>query len=133
MSPGNTMIVERIRGVRWKWKVEALRARLTHHVPMPEAGETFGATLVENYRDFCNTHSSSQFTKSSIKMAPKKKVERPQENVSLGPQVREGELVFGVARIFASKWANHSPQNCANRLPGFNDTWVLLLRSRKNL
>jgi small subunit ribosomal protein S14e len=35
-------------------------------------------------------------------MAPKKKVERPQENVSLGPQVREGELVFGVARIFAS-------------------------------
>lgn len=26
-------------------------------------------------------------------MAPKKKVERPQENVSLGPQVREGELV----------------------------------------
>jgi small subunit ribosomal protein S14e len=41
-------------------------------------------------------------------MAPKKKVERPQENVSLGPQVREGELVFGVARIFAS----------------FNDTFV---------
>jgi hypothetical protein len=36
-------------------------------------------------------------------MAPKKKVERPQENVSLGPQVREGELVFGTARIFASK------------------------------
>src|ERR1700753_2961563 len=41
-------------------------------------------------------------------MAPKKKVERPQENVQLGPQVREGELVFGVARIFAS----------------FNDTFV---------
>jgi hypothetical protein len=35
-------------------------------------------------------------------MAPKKRVERPQENVSLGPQVREGEEVFGVARIFAS-------------------------------
>jgi hypothetical protein len=34
--------------------------------------------------------------------------DRPQENVSLGPQVREGELVFGVARIFAS----------------FNDTFV---------
>ena len=33
-------------------------------------------------------------------MAPKKKAERVQENVSLGPQVREGELVFGVARIF---------------------------------
>merc|ERR1711985_182042 len=45
----------------------------------------------------------------SIKMAPKKKVDRPaNENVSLGPQVREGELVFGVARIFAS----------------FNDTFV---------
>ncbi|EME41728.1 hypothetical protein DOTSEDRAFT_73945 [Dothistroma septosporum NZE10] len=42
-------------------------------------------------------------------MAPKKKVERgAQENIALGPQVREGELVFGVARIFAS----------------FNDTFV---------
>ncbi|OCT51188.1 40S ribosomal protein S14 [Cladophialophora carrionii] len=42
-------------------------------------------------------------------MAPKKKIERAAtENVSLGPQVREGELVFGVARIFAS----------------FNDTFV---------
>ena len=60
-------------------------------------------------------------------MPPKKKVERAAtENVSLGPQVREGELtvenacetgltvsepgelVFGVARIFAS----------------FNDTFV---------
>jgi hypothetical protein len=39
---------------------------------------------------------------SPPKMAPKKKTERVQENVSLGPQVREGELVFGVARIFAS-------------------------------
>ena len=36
-------------------------------------------------------------------MPPKKKVERgAQENISLGPQVREGELVFGVARIFVS-------------------------------
>ncbi len=57
-------------------------------------------------------------------MPPKKKVERAAtENISLGPQVREGqlsspahlslltsagELVFGVARIFAS----------------FNDTFV---------
>ncbi|KAL8762615.1 MAG: hypothetical protein Q9184_001416 [Pyrenodesmia sp. 2 TL-2023] len=42
-------------------------------------------------------------------MPPKKKVERgATENISLGPQVREGELVFGVARIFAS----------------FNDTFV---------
>merc|ERR1712098_176965 len=37
------------------------------------------------------------------------KAARPaQENISLGPQVRDGELVFGVARIFAS----------------FNDTFV---------
>ncbi|CAG8955230.1 hypothetical protein HYALB_00000831 [Hymenoscyphus albidus] len=42
-------------------------------------------------------------------MAPKAKAARPaQENISLGPQVRDGELVFGVARIFAS----------------FNDTFV---------
>jgi len=42
-------------------------------------------------------------------MAPKApKAARPQENVQLGPQTREGELVFGVARIFAS----------------FNDTFV---------
>jgi len=42
-------------------------------------------------------------------MPPKgKKVERKEENISLGPQIREGELVFGVARIFAS----------------FNDTFV---------
>jgi small subunit ribosomal protein S14e len=33
---------------------------------------------------------------------------KPEEVVSLGPQVREGELVFGVAHIFAS----------------FNDTFV---------
>ena len=54
------------------------------------------ATLTFNERHLnCNYQERSN-------MAPKKKVERPQENVSLGPQVREGELVFGVARIFAS-------------------------------
>ncbi|CAO3687519.1 unnamed protein product [Umbelopsis ramanniana] len=37
-----------------------------------------------------------------------KKTTAPQETVTLGPQVREGELVFGVAHIFAS----------------FNDTFV---------
>merc|ERR1711879_536821 len=40
-------------------------------------------------------------------MAPKRK-EKKEENVSLGPQVREGENVFGVVHIFAS----------------FNDTFV---------
>ncbi|QSZ35844.1 hypothetical protein DSL72_006966 [Monilinia vaccinii-corymbosi] len=41
-------------------------------------------------------------------MPPKKAVRPAQENINLGPSVREGELVFGVARIFAS----------------FNDTFV---------
>ncbi|KAJ2969015.1 hypothetical protein NQ176_g8890 [Zarea fungicola] len=41
-------------------------------------------------------------------MPPKKVTRAPQENISLGPSVRDGELVFGVARIFAS----------------FNDTFV---------
>merc|ERR1712029_413041 len=45
---------------------------------------------------------------SAAKMAPKKAPAPRQENVQLGPQAREGELVFGVARIFAS----------------FNDTFV---------
>ncbi|KAK3334041.1 ribosomal protein S11-domain-containing protein [Cercophora scortea] len=45
---------------------------------------------------------------NTVKMAPKKTVRPAAENISLGPQIREGELVFGVARIFAS----------------FNDTFV---------
>ncbi|KAJ1555652.1 ribosomal protein S14, S11 [Cladochytrium tenue] len=39
---------------------------------------------------------------------PPKKTEAPKENIQLGPNVREGENVFGVARIYAS----------------FNDTFV---------
>lgn len=54
-------------------------------------------------------HISSIHRLTSAKMAPKAKPARAvQENVQLGPQTREGELVFGVARIFAS----------------FNDTFV---------
>ena len=42
-------------------------------------------------------------------MAPRKgKVAKQEEQVTLGPQVKEGENVFGVAHIFAS----------------FNDTFV---------
>lgn len=42
-------------------------------------------------------------------MAPRKgKVQKEEVQVSLGPQVREGEVVYGVAHIFAS----------------FNDTFV---------
>merc|ERR1712000_775498 len=49
-----------------------------------------------------------QLNPTSTKMPPKKAARPAQENISLGPQVRDGELVFGVARIFAS----------------FNDTFV---------
>merc|ERR1712050_44919 len=45
---------------------------------------------------------------SAAKMAPKKAPAPRQENVQLGPQVADGENVFGVAHIFAS----------------FNDTFV---------
>merc|ERR1711964_941279 len=46
---------------------------------------------------------------ASLRMAPRKgKAQQQQEQVSLGPQVLEGENVFGVAHIFAS----------------FNDTFV---------
>ncbi|KAG9290340.1 hypothetical protein G9A89_007071 [Geosiphon pyriformis] len=41
-------------------------------------------------------------------MSKKQKKAKPEENISLGPQVHEGEDVFGVAHIFAS----------------FNDTFV---------
>jgi small subunit ribosomal protein S14e len=65
-------------------------------------------------RSFGDPHSqppSDEVTSSRpfFKMPPKKTATRaPQENISLGPSVRDGELVFGVARIFAS----------------FNDTFV---------
>jgi len=41
-------------------------------------------------------------------MAPRKGKTQQQEQVQLGPSVKEGEIVFGVAHIFAS----------------FNDTFV---------
>jgi len=41
-------------------------------------------------------------------MAPKKTAPKTEENVTLGPSTREGEIIFGVAHIFAS----------------FNDTFV---------
>ena len=41
-------------------------------------------------------------------MAPKKRQQKEEVQVQLGPQVKEGETVFGVAHIFAS----------------FNDTFV---------
>ncbi|KAJ1989843.1 ribosomal 40S subunit protein S14B [Dimargaris cristalligena] len=47
-------------------------------------------------------------TSTTVTSSKKAKKVQPEQNISLGPQVREGELVFGVARIFAS----------------FNDTFV---------
>ena len=50
-----------------------------------------------------------QKSSPTLKMAPRKgKVQKEEAVVTLGPQVREGETVFGVAHIFAS----------------FNDTFV---------
>lgn len=46
--------------------------------------------------------------KATATMAPKRKERKQEETVTLGPQVREGEHVFGVVHIFAS----------------FNDTFV---------
>ena len=44
----------------------------------------------------------------TVQMARRKKTAQQEENVALGPQVPEGEEVFGVCHIFAS----------------FNDTFV---------
>lgn len=48
------------------------------------------------------------FLHSFFRMAKRKGKVKEEENIQLGPQVPEGELVFGVAHIFAS----------------FNDTFV---------
>ncbi|KFH41642.1 40S ribosomal protein-like protein [Hapsidospora chrysogenum ATCC 11550] len=40
-------------------------------------------------------------------MPPKKVARAPAENISLGPSTREGELVFGVCRIFAYVHQSH--------------------------
>merc|ERR1712174_53814 len=52
--------------------------------------------------------SSRTYRYNNHSMAPKKKVVKEEEVVKLGPQVAEGENVFGVCHIFAS----------------FNDTFV---------
>merc|ERR1712093_647293 len=52
-------------------------------------------------------HFAEDVTESRSTMGPKK-VRQEKEEIKLGPTIREGELVFGVAHIFAS----------------FNDTFV---------
>merc|ERR1712068_52278 len=56
-----------------------------------------------------NLHIVTDIKPYTVKMAPRKgKVQKEEQVISLGPQVADGELVFGVAHIFAS----------------FNDTFV---------
>merc|ERR1712110_1121951 len=44
-----------------------------------------------------------RFTKKNYKkMAPKKKVQKEEEVIRLGPQVAEGDNVFGVCHLYAS-------------------------------
>ncbi|KAL8739948.1 MAG: hypothetical protein Q9190_007296 [Brigantiaea leucoxantha] len=63
-------------------------------------------------------------------MPPKKKIERgPAENISLGPNVREGELVFGVARIFAS--FNDTFVHITDLRPQRLISWVIPVAARK--
>ncbi|KAK9230992.1 hypothetical protein WN943_021223 [Citrus x changshan-huyou] len=61
----------------------------------------YGCTCV--FRGSCD-----QLSVSSVAMSRRKAREPKEENVSLGPAVRDGEHVFGVAHIFAS----------------FNDTFI---------
>ena len=65
-----------------------------------------GGTVITSYNV---TNSLRKIVTGSIcSMAKRKGKKVEEENVQLGPQVAEGELVFGVAHIFAS----------------FNDTFV---------
>lgn len=61
----------------------------------------YGCTCV--FRGSCD-----QLSVSSVAMSRRKTREPKEENVSLGPAVRDGEHVLGVAHIFAS----------------FNDTFI---------
>ncbi|GJQ84607.1 RpS14a [Trypoxylus dichotomus] len=71
--------------------------------------------LDKNPQDDSSTIDTKSFfynfllSQNKLIMAPRKgKVQKEEPQVSLGPQIREGEIVFGVAHIFAS----------------FNDTFV---------
>merc|ERR1712031_40451 len=46
--------------------------------------------------------SSRTYRKKNTNMAPKKKVVKEEEVVKLGPQVADGENVFGVCHLYAS-------------------------------
>jgi hypothetical protein len=62
------------------------------------------------FLEIVNMTISPMSSYSSICLQSRRKTREPkEENVTLGPTVREGEYVFGVAHIFAS----------------FNDTFIV--------
>jgi hypothetical protein len=66
--------------------------------------------MVKLFLVVVNTTINSMSSDSSICLQSRRKTREPkEENVTLGPTVREGEFVFGVAHIFAS----------------FNDTFIV--------
>jgi hypothetical protein len=66
--------------------------------------------MVKLFLVVVNTTINSMSSESSICLQSRRKTREPkEENVTLGPTVREGEFVFGVAHIFAS----------------FNDTFIV--------
>ena len=59
--------------------------------------------MVKLFLVVVNTTINSMSSDSSICLQSRRKTREPkEENVTLGPTVREGEFVFGVAHIFAS-------------------------------
>jgi len=103
--------VEVAEGRKKRWKLE--RKLMFFKIALVEGSGLSGAAPTSRTFEFLEifaTISTSQIEQptKSITMPPKKAARPAQENISLGPQVREGEMVFGVARIFAS----------------FNDTFV---------
>lgn len=68
----------------------------------------FKLLLTQRYKYYYKVMINNDIFVSFISMAPRKGKTQQTEQVVLGPQVKEGENVFGVAHIFAS----------------FNDTFV---------
>lgn len=78
----------------------------------PKTSLVNNALNIEHDKTYQQRKTENNFNVNMVfcrRMAPRKgKVQKQEEQVTLGPQVKEGENVFGVAHIFAS----------------FNDTFV---------
>lgn len=68
-----------------------LHTATLHHTTACQKFRISGDCPLRNY----NRKFPGQVSGSPVKMPPKKVARPAQENISLGPQVREGELVFG--------------------------------------